>query len=116
LHVLSLETVESSLDSSSKNSVVKVFCRFLRLFVNCLYVWQKHEHFTVGDFMTRAGDLFVANIDTTVDEGMYVKNLEAAGLMMMVVMMPPFFPCFSAQIVQQGLNLIVTKSCWNDCL
>jgi hypothetical protein len=51
--------------------------------------------------MTRAGDLFVANIDTTVDEGMYVKNLEAAGLMMM---MSPFFPCFSAQIVQQGLK------------
>jgi hypothetical protein len=71
----------------------------------------KHENYTVGDFMTRAGDLFVANIDTTVDEGMYVKNLEAAGLMMM---MPLFFPCFSAQIVQQGLNLIVTKSCWND--
>jgi hypothetical protein len=113
LDVLSLETVESSLDSSSKNSVVKVFCRFLRLFVSCLYLWQKHEHFTVGDFMTRAGDLFVANIDTTVDEGMYVKNLEAAGLMMM---MSPFFPCFSAQIVQQGLNLIVTNSCWNDRL
>jgi hypothetical protein len=72
LHVLSLETVESSLDSSSKNSVVKVFCRFLRLFVNCLYVWQKHEHFTVGDFMTRAGDLFVANIDTTVDEALEI--------------------------------------------
>jgi hypothetical protein len=48
-----------------------------------------------------------------VDEGMYVKNLEAAGLMMM---MSPFFPCFSAQIVQQGLNLIVTNSCWNDRL
>jgi CBS domain-containing protein len=32
----------------------------------------KHENFTVGDFMTRAGDLFVANIDTTVDEALEI--------------------------------------------
>lgn len=32
---------------------------------------QKQGHLTVGDFMTQASDLFVANIDTTVDEGVY---------------------------------------------
>ncbi|KAH9533871.1 hypothetical protein CY35_18G075300 [Sphagnum magellanicum] len=33
---------------------------------------QKQGHLTVGDFMTQASDLFVANIDTTVDEALEI--------------------------------------------
>jgi hypothetical protein len=33
---------------------------------------QKQGHLTVGDFMTQASDLFVANVDTTVDEALEI--------------------------------------------
>jgi hypothetical protein len=45
-------------------------------------VQQKQGHLTVGDFMTQASDLFVANIDTTVDEGVYCGPYHYVHLLM----------------------------------